>query len=356
MALGLRPQYEAVYPIGELPSGRFLALALEAVAQLRWQVQYISRSGIAAFDPLSQSQVTIEIQGTKAVIASSALKLALFDRGRNKKNVLHLAQKLDELRKLASEEYLDMRFEQLWPYLPPPEGDAFLKPKVRSQIGDMLAIFRPAPGYLATPIILNLNILVFVLMCLIGVGIMEPDSKSLIAWGANLGELTLAGEWWRLLTACFIHIGALHLLMNMYAFLLIGAQLEPRLGSLRFLSAYLITGIFASLTSIALHSYTISAGASGAIFGMYGLFLALLTTSLVEKRNRKQLLASILFFVVYNLLNGLKPGIDNAAHLGGLVSGLVIGYLFVPRLKKLAAERELVAEQPIPVEQPLDYY
>jgi rhomboid protease GluP len=279
----------------------------------------------------------------------------LFDRGRNKKNVLQLIEKLDELRQAIPGEYLDNRYEQLWPYLPPPEADAFLKPKVRSQAGDILAIFRPAAGYLITPLILNLNILVFLLMWLSGVGFIEPDSKSLIDWGANLGELTLDGQWWRLLTACFIHIGAFHLFMNMYAFLLIGAQLEPRLGSMRFLAAYLIAGVLASLTSIALHSYTISAGASGAIFGMYGVFLALLTTSLVEKRNRRQLLASILFFVVYNLLGGLKPGIDNAAHLGGLMSGLLIGYLFVPQLRKLAAQKEQAVEPPAVVEQP-DYY
>jgi rhomboid protease GluP len=356
MALGLRPRYAVVYPVDDLSPERFLTLALEATVQLGWQVQYISRSGIAALDSNSLSQVTIEIQEHQAVLTSCSLKVIFFDRGGNKRNALLLAEKLTEIRQLASEEYLDMRYDQLWPYLPPPEGDAFRKPKGRSQIGDILAIFRPAPGYLATPVILNLNLLVFLAMCVTGVGFMEPDSKSLIGWGANLGELTLSGEWWRLLTACFVHIGAIHLLMNMYAFLLIGAQLEPRLGSLRFLSAYLITGVLASLTSIALHSYTISAGASGAIFGMYGLFLALLTTSLVEKRNRKQLLASILFFVIYNLLNGLKPGIDNAAHFGGLVSGLIIGYLFVPRLKKLAAQKKVITEQPIVVDQPLDYY
>ncbi len=80
---------------------------------------------------------------------------------------------------------------------------------------------------------------------------------------------------------------------------------------------------------------TISAGASGAIFGMYGVFLALLTTNLLEESDKKGLLISIAVFIGYNLLNGLKEGIDNAAHMGGLVSGLVIGYAFVPSLKKV---------------------
>jgi rhomboid protease GluP len=357
MAFGLRPSYKTVYPLDGLSPERFLVSALEAAVQLGWQVHYISQSGIVAFEHLAQSQVTVEIQGDSAFITSSALRMMLFDEGRNKRNVMQLAAKLGEIRQLASEEYLDSRYQELWPFLPPPEGDAFLKPKVRSQAGDILAIFRPAAGYFITPIILNLNILVFLLMGLTGVSFIEPDSKSLIEWGANLGELTLRGEWWRLLTACFLHIGAVHLVMNMYAFLLVGAQLERRLGSIRFLGAYLLTGILASLTSITLHSYVISAGASGAIFGMYGVFLALLSTSLVEKRNRKQLLASILFFVVYNLLNGLKPGIDNAAHVGGLVSGIIIGYLFVPQLKRLVPEtEEQPAQTPVVAEQPQDYY
>ena len=83
-----------------------------------------------------------------------------------------------------------------------------------------------------------------------------------------------------------------------------------------------------------MHENTISAGASGAIFGMYGVFLAMLTTNLIEKSRRKALLSSIAVFVGYNLLNGLKGGIDNSAHIGGLISGVAIGYSFYPGLTK----------------------
>jgi rhomboid protease GluP len=120
----------------------------------------------------------------------------------------------------------------------------------------------------------------------------------------------------------------------MYALLYIGMLLEPRIGSSRFLSAYILTGIAASATSLWWHDLTISAGASGAIFGMYGVFLAMLSTNLIEKSARKALLTSIGIFVFYNLVNGMKGGIDNAAHIGGLVSGLIIGYAFYPSLKK----------------------
>jgi rhomboid protease GluP len=120
----------------------------------------------------------------------------------------------------------------------------------------------------------------------------------------------------------------------MYALLYIGILLEPLLGTSRFTAAYLLTGLASSVTSLYWHDLTVSAGASGAIFGMYGVFLALLLTNIVEPSARKSLLASISLFVGYNLLNGLKGGIDNSAHIGGLISGFVIGSAFAFDLKK----------------------
>ena len=167
-----------------------------------------------------------------------------------------------------------------------------------------------------------------------GVNIVDPDAPSLILWGANYSPLTLGGQPWRLLTCCFLHIGVMHLLLNMYALVFIGMLLEPYLGKTRFLAAYLLTGVAASVASLWWHDITLSAGASGAIFGLYGVFLALLTTNFIDKATRGPLLSSIGIFVVFNLFNGLKGGVDNAAHIGGLISGIVIGYALVPSLKK----------------------
>jgi rhomboid protease GluP len=137
-------------------------------------------------------------------------------------------------------------------------------------------------------------------MAITGVNIISPDSESLVQWGANFRPLTLEGQAWRLLTNCFLHIGILHLLLNMYALLYIGVLLEPHLGRLRFAAFYILTCIIASTVSVSWHDLTVSAGASGAIFGMYGVFLALLSTNLIEKSARKALLASIGIFVVFN--------------------------------------------------------
>ena len=209
-----------------------------------------------------------------------------------------------------------------------------INPSLAKDKGGVLALFIPREGYFITPVIIDSNIAVFILMVISGAGFLQPENASLIAWGANYTPLTLGGEWWRLIPNTFVHIGILHLLFNMYAFMFIGMLLEPLLGKLRFVVAYLLTGVLASLTSLWWHDITISAGASGAIFGMYGVFLAMLTTNFIEKSRRKPLLTSIGIFVVYNLAYGAKGNIDNAAHIGGLISGIVIGYLYFLALRK----------------------
>jgi rhomboid protease GluP len=198
---------------------------------------------------------------------------------------------------------------------------------------DIGTFFIPRRDFFATPLLLDISVVVYILMVATGVHFMEPSTDDLLAWGANWRSITLAGEWWRLLTSCFVHIGILHLLLNMYALVMIGVHLEPLLGRWRVLALYALTGIGASMTSLWWHDSTVSAGASGAIFGLYGVFLALLTTNLIHKDVHQQLLSSIGIFVVYNLVYGMKGGIDNAAHIGGLVSGLLFGFALYPSLR-----------------------
>lgn len=82
--------------------------------------------------------------------------------------------------------------------------------------------FIPRKGFIATPVLIDINILVFILMAATGAGILEPSTLALLNWGADFGPLTLTGDWWRAVTCNFVHIGAFHLLMNMYAFIYIG--------------------------------------------------------------------------------------------------------------------------------------
>jgi len=193
----------------------------------------------------------------------------------------------------------------------------------------LLSVFLPRKGFMATATLIYGNILIFILMAIAGVGIFMPDTLGLLQWGADFGPLTLTGDWWRTLTCNFIHLGILHLIMNIYALLFICLWLEPLIGTRRMFVSYILTGLCSAAVSLFMHSDLISAGASGSIFGLYGIFLAFLFSHRIEKNQRQALLASILIFVGYNLLNGLTEGIDNAAHVGGLISGLILGYTYV---------------------------
>ena len=130
----------------------------------------------------------------------------------------------------------------------------------------------------------------------------------------------------------------MHLLSNMYGLLFVGILLEPKLGKNKFAIIYLVTGIIASLASIIWHEKTISVGASGAIFGLYGFFLAALLLNVYPRKIGKPFLISTLIFVGFNLVMGMSGGIDNAAHIGGLSSGFLIGMLIADGLKNRATD------------------
>jgi rhomboid protease GluP len=213
------------------------------------------------------------------------------------------------------------------------------KSKVKFNYKTVIGFLIPQPnnGFFATHIIIELNLLIFLIMVFSGLGLITFSGVDLLAWGANYRPNIMDGEYWRLFTSTFLHGGLIHLLMNMYGLFFIGLFLEPILKFKRFALFYVLTGILASISSVWWHTATVSVGASGAIFGMYGIFLALLLTKLFPKDFQKSFLINILLFVGYNLLNGFTGGIDNAAHIGGLLSGMIIGFLMYPKLKE---ERE----------------
>jgi rhomboid protease GluP len=200
--------------------------------------------------------------------------------------------------------------------------------------GSLRDVFWPRPGYVATPVLMGTNILVFLLMVVSGVNIMNPTGQDLVNWGANFTPFTYGGQPWRLLTACFLHIGLIHIVVNMMSLRVLGSQIEPLLGTSRFAVGYVATGLTGSLVSLWWHSKgVISAGASGAIFGLEGILVGLLLTNLFDVAARKALLKNSLYVVGINLLIGAGIGADNAAHLGGFLGGLLVGlgYYFVIR-------------------------
>ncbi len=337
MAFGFTPKYSENLPLENLGNLEFISLALKSCQRLNLVVDFANESTIIAFTQYGNFsknyEIRIELDNQVAKITSYSTGNEFFDHGKNKKEVARFIQFFQEAKSQTTPEELHLEKSRLQTEfsLQASQNDSTYYSD-SEQFSTLTSYFKPQGGYFITPILIVLNIAVFILMVANGAGIMNPGTENLIQWGANLRSLTLDGQYWRLLTCCFVHIGIIHLLMNMYALVYIGILLEPLLGRVRFLVAYLLTGIIASTASLWWHDNTVSAGASGAVFGMYGLFIALLSTKLIEPNTRKALLSSIGLFVVFNLTYGMQGGVDNAAHIGGLISGIVIGFSFVPFL------------------------
>lgn len=203
-----------------------------------------------------------------------------------------------------------------------------------------LALFTQTPRAWATPLLLGLNVAVFVVMVASGVSLMNPTSENLLRWGADFGPYVSRGEAWRLFTNTFVHVGAVHLLMNMIGLWQIGLLVERLLGNAGYLVTYLLAGLAGSLTSMAVHPFTVSAGASGAIFGIYGALVSYLLwhRGSVPRQALSALQSTAITFVGFNVFFGLRvKGIDMAAHSGGFVGGAIVGLAVASPLGQMSA-------------------
>lgn len=176
---------------------------------------------------------------------------------------------------------------------------------------------------IVTYIIMAICIILFILMELSGG---STNSQTLLKYGANLDVLVKNGEYYRLFTCIFLHIGIMHLLCNMYSLYIIGREVENLFGKIKYIIIFILSGIFGSIMSLAFTHNTISAGASGAIFGLLGALLYFgmhYRTYLGEAIKR-----SIIPIIVINLIIGFfAEGIDLAAHMGGLVGGVLVAMM-----------------------------
>jgi rhomboid protease GluP len=182
-----------------------------------------------------------------------------------------------------------------------------------------------------TQAIFGMNVAVFLAMTLSGVAMLDnPAGQDLIRWGANYGPATLGGQWWRLLSCVFIHGGLLHIAFNMWCLWDLGRLAESIYGHWTFAAVYAITGVSASLGSLIWNPGILSVGASGAIFGIAGALIAsfYLGEFSLPRAAMSGMLRSVVLFVGYNLFFGaVIARTDNAAHIGGLLMGLLLGAL-----------------------------
>jgi rhomboid protease GluP len=192
---------------------------------------------------------------------------------------------------------------------------------------------RPTNSYTITIALIAINTLVFLAMVATGVSFTQPAPLDVFKWGGDFAPATLGDrQYWRLLTSIFLHFGIIHIAFNMYVLYQIGPFIETTFGRVRYLLIYFIAGLAGSVVSVTFHPHSVGAGASGAIFGLYGGVFGFL---LRERKSlnpeaTKSIAKSAGIFVLYNVVFGAMQGTtDLSAHFGGLIAGFLAGLALV---------------------------
>lgn len=183
--------------------------------------------------------------------------------------------------------------------------------------------------YTLTYTLIACSTVVYLFSALLSQSLIDMELQTLVDMGALYGQLTvLKGEWWRLLSAMFLHGGMTHLLMNMFSLYLIGRGAETYFDTKSYLSIYFFSGLIGGLVSLYVHPVSVGVGASGAVFGVFG---ALAGFFLAHKKKiasyTKSFMKDFTVIIVINLVIGLSiPSIDVSAHIGGLIVGFIGGF------------------------------
>ncbi|MEN3954291.1 rhomboid family intramembrane serine protease [Ligilactobacillus salivarius] len=202
----------------------------------------------------------------------------------------------------------------------------------------MLQYLKNKPSITYTLIILN--IVMYIVMTLFGG---TENIANLVRFGAKYSPYIINGQYWRLITPMFIHIGLQHLLINMITLYFLGTLLENIFGKIRFLIIYLVSGICGNIASFAFNFSSISAGASTALFGMFGSFL-MLGESFRRNPYLQTMSRQFFLLVILNIFFGMFGNSDLTGHLGGLVSGFLLGYVVgVPNLGRVPKVKRIVS-------------
>jgi len=233
-------------------------------------------------------------------------------------------------------------------FSPPPVGVDSPPPPRRQR-----PVWAVAP---ATHLLVGINCAVFLAMVVRGSSLWMPTLDQLMQWGADRpSNVLIYGEWWRIVTAMFVHVGILHLATNMWCLWNLGLLAEPLMGSYGLIAAYILTGAAGNLLSTYRNwmwpmrdasgavLFQAGAGASGAVFGIAAVLIVLLKSKLlpVPQQEVRKLRKSVIYFAAINLLIGLSVNlgsgftgveVDNSAHIGGFLCGLLFAVPMVPRI------------------------
>jgi rhomboid protease GluP len=191
-------------------------------------------------------------------------------------------------------------------------------------------MFSEFQKYKITYLIIGINVIIYIFSALFSRDIIDMNMQTLVDMGALYGPLTvLKGEWWRLFTAMFLHGGMTHILMNMFSLYLIGRGMEMYFDTKSYLTIYLFSGLLGGLASLYMHPNSVGIGASGAIFGVFGALAGFFLAHRDKiAAHSKAFMKDFAVVLGINLVLGLSiPSIDVSAHIGGLIIGLIGGYV-----------------------------
>lgn len=216
----------------------------------------------------------------------------------------------------------------------PPQPPVVEPPPQLPQVGDLVNPFsQPFARPIATYVLLAAIIVIFGLTLVNG--LLTTPSETLLAFGATFGlAILFQGEWWRFLTAMFLHANFAHILFNGYALYILGQDMERLYGHGRYVALYFLTGLFGGLASFLMRGpEEFSVGASGAIFGILGMNLAFFAfyRNKLGKFGRERLNRTLQLVGINLVIGFLIVSVNNLAHIGGLVSGFLLGFLLVPQ-------------------------
>ena len=181
---------------------------------------------------------------------------------------------------------------------------------------------------IVTMSIIAINIILYIITAIMSKNIFDINAYVLLYMGGNYGALVSHGQVWRLLTCAFLHGGLIHILCNMYALYALGPQVEILFGRVKYIMIYLFSAIGGSLLSYIFSPSSLSIGASGAIFGLFGAMVVFVLK--YKDKIPKRVLNNLFGVIILNLLIGFNlQGIDNFAHIGGLLVGALVAFLFL---------------------------
>lgn len=340
------PEHQQTITVAGYDASSILALAHGTLQQLNWTIKYAGDNTLIGYTPRTwkrfDNEITVDTADNQLTITSKMVHGEAFDMmGRTKKDVADFLAAFEECKKKSTAENVE-EWKQKATGLQE-ETVKIVEQEVKNYAEMDKVMNFSKGGMQVTYGLIAINVGIFVLMVVSGVDFFAPKPWHVLKWGASFPAMDLNGDWWRAFTCMFLHFGILHLALNMYALYSVSSYLEPMLGKARYIVAYICAGLIASVISIVWRKdeVIVGAGASGAIFGMFGVFLALLLTNVIPKQVKQAMLQSVLIFIAFNVFYGFKPGsgIDNAAHLGGLVSGFIIGCLYSLTFKNATKQK-----------------